>query len=73
MIEFNGETRRKNKIGDHSEGHSGGTAIFVSPGLRVSAGSVGGFISIALPIIENMNGQQTDVDVRLIAGLSITL
>jgi hypothetical protein len=73
IIELNGETRRKNKIAGHSEAHSGGTAMFVSPGLRVTAGNVGGFISIALPIIENMNGIQTDVDVRLIAGLSITL
>ncbi|NQY25994.1 MAG: hypothetical protein HRT92_02310 [Piscirickettsiaceae bacterium] len=73
VIELNGETRRKNKIGGLSEQHSGGTALFVSPGLRVTAGKFGGFISIALPVIENMNGKQTDIDARVVAGFSLSL
>ena len=35
IIELNGETRRKNKIGGLSEQHSGGTALFISSGLSV--------------------------------------
>lgn len=73
MIELNGETRRKNKIDGHSEEHSGGTALFVSPGLRVSAGKFGGFISVALPVVENMHGKQTDIDARIVGGFSLSL
>jgi len=35
--------------------------------------SAGGFISIGIPIIENTKGIQTDVDNRIVAGLSFTL
>lgn len=73
VIELNGETRRKNKISGTSEEHSGGTAILLSPGLRVSSGNFSGFISVGVPIIENMNGKQTDLDARIVAGLSISL
>lgn len=73
VIELNGETRRKNKISGVSEEHSGGTVLLIAPGLRMATGNIGGFISIGLPIVENMNGQQTDLDVRIVAGLSISL
>jgi hypothetical protein len=73
IIELNGDSRRKNKISGHSEQHSGGTTMFISPGLRMTAGKFGGFISVALPIIENMKGKQTDVDARIVAGISISL
>jgi len=73
IIELNGETRRKNKIGGLEEQHSGGTALFISPGLRVTAGKFGGFISVALPVVENMNGKQTDIDARVVAGFSLSL
>jgi hypothetical protein len=72
VLELNGETRRKNKISGQSEQHSGGTTVFVSPGLRATMGQFGGFISVGLPIIENMNGKQTDIDARVIAGLSLS-
>ena len=72
-LEANGETRRKNKVSGHSEENSGGTTVYLSPGLKVSAGSFGGFISIGVPIIENQKGIQTDVDTRIVAGLSFAL
>jgi len=73
VLELNGETRRKNKISGQSEENTGGTAILITPGLRVSAGDFGGFLSVGLPIIENMNGEQTDIDARIIAGFSVAL
>lgn len=73
IIELNGESRLKNKISGHSEQHSGGTALFVSPGLRVTAENLSGFISVALPVVENMHGKQTDIDARVVAGFSLSL
>lgn len=70
-IELNGETRRKNKIFGASEENSGGTTIYVSPGFRVSSKSFSGFVSYGIPVVEDQNGKQTDVDSRIVAGVSV--
>ena len=72
-LELNGETRRADKIFGISEANSGGTTVFLSPGVRVSAGKFSGFISYGLPIIENQKGQQTDIRSRIVAGISLAL
>ncbi|MBL4743430.1 MAG: hypothetical protein JKX87_02145 [Cycloclasticus sp.] len=72
-LEANGETRRKNKIFGGKEENSGGTTVYLSPGIKVSAGNFGGFISVGVPIIENTKGIQTDVDNRIVAGFSFAL
>ena len=71
VVELNGETRWKNEIAGVDEDNSGGTVIYLSPGLRASFGRMGGFISAGLPIVEDPNGVQTDVDFRLVGGLSL--
>jgi len=72
-IELNGETRRKDKISGHSEENSGGARVFLSPGVRVSSGKFSGFISYGVPIVEDRNGKQTDIDSRIVAGISLAL
>ena len=72
-VELNGETRRKNKISGVSEDNSGGTIVYVSPGVRVSSGKFSGFISYGIQVVENQNGVQTDVDSRIVAGISLAL
>lgn len=72
-LELNGETRRPDKIFGISEINSGGSTVFLSPGIRVSAGKLSGFISYSLPIVENQKGQQTDISNRIVVGLSIAL
>jgi len=69
-LEVNGETRRENRISGHLEENSGGTTVYLSPGIKVSAGNVGGFISVGWPLIENTKGVQTDVNTRIVAGFS---
>jgi hypothetical protein len=71
IMELNGETRGKNKIFGISETNSGGTTVYLSPGVKVSAGNgIGGFISLGIPVLQNLNGTQTDVDNRIVAGIS---
>ncbi len=72
-LEANGETRRENKVLGDKEENSGGTTVYLSPGIKVSAGNFGGFLSIGIPVIENTKGNQTDVDNRIVAGLSFAL
>lgn len=73
IIELNGETRRENKISGVEEKHSGGTTVYASPGIRVSSGKFSGFISYGIPVIENQNGEQTDVDSRIVGGISFAI
>ena len=71
MLELNGESRRRNKISSASETHSGGNVMLLSPGIRISSGNISGFLSYGIPVVENQNGKQADIDKRLIAGLSV--
>ncbi|MDT8281934.1 MAG: hypothetical protein RQ982_03885, partial [Gammaproteobacteria bacterium] len=73
VIEFNGETRSKNEISNARDDNSGGTTVLLSPGVRVSSGKFSGFLSVGMPAIEDQNGKQTDIDTRIIAGVSVAI
>lgn len=73
LIELNGETRAKNEISGFKDENSGGSIVFLSPGVRVSSGLFSGFISVGIPIIEDQNGKQTDIDSRIVAGISLAI
>lgn len=73
MLELNGETRRKSKIAGVAEDNSGGNTMFLSPGVRVSSGAFSGFISFGIPVVQDQNGIQTDIDKRIVAGVSLAL
>ena len=74
LLELNGETRQKNKIAGAREANTGGTVIYLSPGLRLSSGSKwSAFLSIGLPVTENLNGEQAGFDYRIVAGVSMGL
>lgn len=70
-LEANGETRRKNKVLGNSEANSGGTTVYLSPGIKASVAGFGAFLSVGIPVIENTKGIQTDVNARVVAGISL--
>ena len=71
VLELNGESRRRDAVAGLSDTHSGGTQVYVSPGLRVSSDSNwSAFFSLGLPVVQNLNGIQAEVDYRLVAGIS---
>lgn len=71
--DLNGETRGKNEIAGIKDENSGGSIVFLSPGVRVSSGKFGGFISVGMPVIEDQNGKQTDIDTRIVAGVWLAI
>lgn len=71
IFELNGETRHKNKISGATEDNSGGITVFLSPGIRVSLGVFSSFLSYGIPVVEDQNGKQTDIDKRIVAGISL--
>ncbi len=72
-VELNGETRRKSTVSGVTEENSGGTTVYFAPGVRVSSGDFGGFISYGIPVVEDQNGEQTDTDSRIVAGISLVI
>jgi hypothetical protein len=58
------------KIAGVQDINSGGTTVLIAPGIRVSYGSVSGFVSVGLPVVNQVNGLQSKTDYRVISGLA---
>ncbi len=55
-----------------SERNSGGNLIFVSPGVRgVFGGRWAAAISVGIPIVQDLNGTQSESEWRTIASLAV--
>ena len=73
-IEINGEWRDYVAVAGERQTHTGGNLVYLSPSVRFSSGKGwGAYVSMGLPIIENLNGIQSDPKFRLFAGVSIGL
>ncbi len=73
MLEMNGVSTRKTRKATTSEGSSGGNTLFLSPGLRVTLGKFNAFATFGIPLIQNSNGIQENVEKRMIAGVSFAM
>jgi hypothetical protein len=74
ILELNGEWRQKEEANGVSDPHSGGNLVFVSPGVRlVAPQGWSAFVSVGVPVIEDLNGIQTDTNFRVVAGLGFAL
>ncbi len=64
---------QKSKVSEEREESTGGTVLFLSPGLRVrfsehAAWSVG----VQFPVLQELNGDQVETDFRLTSSLNIS-
>jgi len=74
IIEANGEWKQKQKIDGETDENSGETVIFLSPGMRVSLGKKWSvYLSAGFPVVQDLNGNQNDTDMRAVMGLSLGL
>ncbi len=51
--------------------NSGGNVVYLSPGLRLSHERWPGFVSLGVPIINDLNGLQAEPDWRLLTGVAV--
>jgi len=67
------QDQQRETIGGEADENSGGTQLFVAPGIRYSSGKNWGvFGSVAFPIDEDLNGVQNDTDFRLTSGVAVS-
>lgn len=72
VLEFNGEWQERERVDGTLDPHSGGTQLFISPGLRyTSAFGWSSFLSVGFPVYEDLNGIQNETDFRASFGMGI--
>lgn len=71
VLELNGQWREKQTVDDERERNSGAHQLYLSPGIRIgSASNVSLSLSFGLPLVENFNGDQDELDYRIQGTLS---
>jgi hypothetical protein len=72
MLELNGEWRDQEHIDGALNGNSGGTVLYLSPGLRLTVASRVSFgLSVGVPLVTDLQGDQVDPSYRLIASMGV--
>lgn len=72
VLELNGEWHAEQVTNGISDPNSGGTTLFISPGLRFSQDTWSSFVSFGIPIVDDLNGIQSEPDWRMLAGGSLS-
>jgi Putative MetA-pathway of phenol degradation len=71
VLELNGEWHDNQTVAGAKDANSGGHTLYLSPGVRVSSGSMSAFASVGIPLVNEMNGYQVEADWRLVTGVSV--
>jgi hypothetical protein len=69
ILELNGEYDQKEKIAGVVNANSGGI-VYLSPGIRATYGQFSAFASVGIPIVNEMNGLQSEPDYRVVGGVA---
>jgi len=70
FLEFNGVHNERNRAGGTDVAASGGTSLFIAPGIQYMIGRT--FLvegSLQLPVVENLHGDQLEADYSLRLGI----
>lgn len=73
VLELNGEWHDKQRIAGIADPNSGGTTVYLSPGVRMGVDRFSGFVSFGVPVINQHNGVQSKPDYRILTGIGARL
>ncbi|MBI5075348.1 MAG: transporter [Nitrospirae bacterium] len=74
ILEANGEWKGKQRIRGEKDPNSGGNTLFLSPGMRLVFGkNFSTYLSIGIPLLQDMNGIQDDTKYKALFGASFSL
>jgi hypothetical protein len=72
VLELNGQWQDKMQVRGVSDASTGGTVLYLSPGGRVSFdGKYSASLSVGVPVYQQLHGNQSEVDYRIVAGLAV--
>jgi Putative MetA-pathway of phenol degradation len=72
VLEVNGEWRDQEHIAGALNGNSDGTVLYLSPGLRLTiAGRVSFGVSVGVPLVTDLLGDQVDPSYRVISSMGV--
>ena len=71
VVELNGEWHGKQVTSGAADQNSGGTVIYLSPGLRFSYDKWSTYVSVGIPVINEPYGIQPEPSWRIISGMSL--
>jgi Putative MetA-pathway of phenol degradation len=71
ILELNGEWQARQVEHGVKDPNSGGNSLYLAPGLRFSKDNWSSFVSVGIPIINDLNGIQAEPEVRVLTGVSI--
>jgi Putative MetA-pathway of phenol degradation len=64
---------QRSQDGGDTEQATGGTVLFFSPGVKASfTENLAATMGIQIPVVQNLNGDQLETDLRMITGISFT-
>jgi hypothetical protein len=73
-LELNGEWRDMVSISGEQQDNTGGNVVYLASSLRFnSRNGWNVYASVSTPVVENLNGVQSDPDFRLFVGISTSL
>jgi hypothetical protein len=72
VVELNGEWHAKEVQSGVTDSNSGGNTLYLAPGLRFSKDNWSSYLSVGIPIINDLNGIQAEPEIRVVTGLSVT-
>jgi hypothetical protein len=71
VLEVNGEWHARQRFDAVSDPNSGGNVVFLSPGVRFSYERWSGFVSVGVPIVNDLIGIQAEPDWRVLTGMVV--
>lgn len=71
VLELNGEYHAKQTTLGVKDDNTGGTTLYVSPGIRLSYDKVSAFASVGIPVLTEVNGIQPEADWRVTTGIAM--
>ena len=71
ILELNGDYRQRVEITGVTDENTGGNTVYISPGMRIGLGhSWSVFASGGIPIVNDLNGLQSEPEYRIVGGIS---
>lgn len=72
ILELNGECQARQEVAGVTDEHSGGTLVYLSPGVRLgTGGDWAANLSVGVPVVQNQRAAHAETDYRVLAGFSM--